>query len=164
MTPSPLLIRPFAREDTDACLDVWRRASQVGHPFLSSADLDEDADLVRDNYLPAARVSVAERAGAVVGFVALYEGMIGGLFVNPDHHRAGIGARLIATLGTSALVVEVYAQNTRARAFYAAQGFVETLCHVADDRGRPHPLVRMTRPAREKTGPAPRASGLRAAA
>lgn len=159
-----LQLRPYTDDDAPACLEVWRRASRSGHPFLSDVDLDSDAALVRDVYLPSARVTVAERDGAIVGFAALYDGMVGALFVDPPHQGLGIGTRLLGALGQGKLSLEVYAENRRARGFYASRGFLETLCHLVDDRGRPHPLVRMTRPARATTGPAPQASGLRAAA
>ncbi|TVR07712.1 MAG: GNAT family N-acetyltransferase [Salinarimonadaceae bacterium] len=144
----PAILRPYSPDDAPACLAIWRRASEAGHPFLTSEDLDADAALVRDVYLPAAAITVAEFAGRPAGFVALLDRLIGGLFVDPDHHRRGIGAALVASLGDAALDVEVYARNNPARAFYAAQGFRETSCRLVDDRGRDEPLVCMTRAAR----------------
>lgn len=145
---NPAILRPYAPTDAPACLAIWRRASEAGHPFLTPEQLDADEPLVRDVYMPAAAVTVAESGGRPAGFVALLDRFIGGLFVDPDHHRRGIGAALVAFLGDAALEVEVYARNERARAFYAAQGFLETSCRLVDDRGRNEPLVRMARVAR----------------
>lgn len=133
--------------DRDACLAIWRAASEVGHPFLAAADLDADAVLVRDVYLPAAKVTVAEADGRVVGFVALLDAFVGGLFVAPEAHGRGVGRALIqdAAAARGALEVEVYAANAGARAFYARTGFVETGIRETDDQGRALALVRLRR-------------------
>ena len=79
--------------DLDTCLAIWRRASEVGHPFLDAATLDADAVLIRDVYMPAADITVAEDGGRVVGFIALLDDLVGGLFVDPGAHRRGRVAR-----------------------------------------------------------------------
>ncbi|GGK46063.1 GNAT family N-acetyltransferase [Salinarimonas ramus] len=143
-------IRPYdAARDLERCLAIWRAASEVGHPFLGREALDADADLVRDVYMPRAETYVAEEDGRVVGFVALLDAFVGGLFVDPAAHGRGVGAALVAHAARKQglLEVEVYAQNAGARAFYTRVGFVETQRRDEDDQGRPHALVRMTRPA-----------------
>lgn len=144
-----MLIRDYrAAQDLDACLAIWRRASEAGHPFLGAVDLDADAVLVRTVYMPAAEVAVAEEAGAVVGFIALLEERVGGLFVDPARHGQGVGRALVeaAARRKGALTVEVYAANAAARGFYARLGFVETGRRDTDDQGRPHPLIALRRP------------------
>ncbi|ETX28089.1 acetyltransferase [Roseivivax isoporae LMG 25204] len=134
--------------DLDTCLAIWRRASEVGHPFLDAATLDADAVLIRDVYMPAADITVAEDGGRVIGFIALLDDLVGGLFVDPGAHRRGAGralvARALATRGR--LAVEVYEANRSARAFYVACGFVETGRRERDDHDRPLPLVAMAVP------------------
>jgi GNAT superfamily N-acetyltransferase len=145
-----LTIRPYdGRRDADACLALWRRASEVGHPFLDAAMLDADAGLVRDLYLPAAEVRVAEADGVPVGFVALLGRLIGGLFVDPARHGQGIGRALVAHAAAlrGPLEVEVYAANAGARAFYAACGFTPVGARPRDDQDRPLPLIRLCRAA-----------------
>lgn len=142
-----LRLRRFdARGDLDRCMAIWRAASEVGHPFLDSATLDTDAVVVRDAYMPAAEIMVAERAGAVIGFIALLGDLVGGLFVDPAAHHSGAGRALIsdALRRKGRLEVEVYAANPGARAFYAACGFVETGRRDTDDHGRALPLICMT--------------------
>jgi ribosomal protein S18 acetylase RimI-like enzyme len=140
----PLVIRAYdAAIDLERCMRIWRSASEVGHPFLGAADFDADAVLVRDRYMPAAEIRVAETDGAASGFIALLGSFIGGLFVDPSQHGRGIGRALVldARRHRPVLDVEVYAENAGARAFYERLGFVETGRRPRDDRDRPWPLV-----------------------
>ncbi len=141
-----MLIRDYdPTRDLEPCLAIWRRASEVGHPFIDAADLDADAALVREHYMPAAAIRVAELAGRPMGFIALLGSLIGGLFVDPAAHGQGIGRSLVLDARTShpVLDVEVYEANGGARAFYARLGFRETGRRQTDDQGRPLPLLRL---------------------
>lgn len=143
-----LVLRPYADRDRDACLGIWRAASEAGHPFLARKDLDADQALVRDAYLAQADITLACDGTGPVGFIALIDSFIGGLFVLPDRHRQGVGRLLLTAAGRKAgpLSVEVYAANTKARRFYESLGFVQTAERATDDRGRPHALVRLEQP------------------
>lgn len=144
-----LAIRPYrADADLEPCLAIWRAASEAGHPFLGAGALDDDEPLVRDVYMPAAEVWVAD-AGGPVGFIALLDGFVGGLFVAPGRHGEGIGRALVehAAALRGALTVDVYEENVAAQRFYRRAGFVETGRRAEDDRGRPHALVSMRRTA-----------------
>ncbi len=134
---------------------LWRAASEAGHPFLDAATLDADAVVVREAYMPAAEITVAERDGVVVGFLALLGDVVGGLFVDPAAHRSGAGRALIedALRRRGRLEVEVYEANPGARAFYAACGLVETGRRDTDDHGRALPLIRMTATDGDQTCP-----------
>ena len=129
--------------DLDRCMEIWRDASAAGHPFLGAAALDSDARIVREHYMPAADILVAETEGNVLGFIALLGSFIGGLFVDPSHHKRGIGRALVieAHRRRSILDVEVYEQNADARAFYARLGFLETRRRERDDQNRRFPLI-----------------------
>ncbi|WP_333828734.1 GNAT family N-acetyltransferase [Pararhodobacter sp.] len=146
--PDTLHLRPYTPDDLAACLQIWRDASEAGHPFLSAADLDADAAMVRDIYIPAAEMTLACDGARVVGFVALLGQFIGGLFVDPVHHRRGIGRRLLQAAAErhGPLTVEVYAANTRAMAFYENLGFHETSRRATDDQSRPLPVIWMEQP------------------
>ncbi len=138
-----------ARSDRDACLDIWYRASCAAHPFLGADAIADDLPVVRDVYFPNAAVTIAEIDDVIVGFVALLDRHIGGLFVAPDRQRCGVGQVLVgeAARQVGELTVEVYERNQRAAAFYEACGFRRTGRRASDDQGRPHALIAMARPA-----------------
>jgi putative acetyltransferase len=108
--------------------------------------------------MPAADITVAEQGGVAIGFIALLDDLIGGLFVHPSAHRHGAGQALIANALTrkGRLEVEVYEANLGARAFYAACGFVETGHRAVDDHGRALPLIRMALSSGRAHGPDPK--------
>lgn len=144
----PFVLRPYTPADLDACVAIWRTASEAAHPFLGRDHLDADEALVRDVYFPQAEITVASEGTIPVGFIALIGRFVGGLFVSPDRHRRGIGRMLIdaAAQTHGPLAVEVYEENAAARRFYAALGFEDAGRRAVDDRDRPHPLVRMDQP------------------
>lgn len=122
-----LLIRPFVDGDLDELLDVWYRASKVGHPFLDEEFLAAERRQIELAWLPIADTLVFEVEGHIAGFVALVGSEVGGLFVDPAHHRSGIGTALLdeARLSHADLEVNVFEANGRGRSFYEAYGFTE---------------------------------------
>jgi ribosomal protein S18 acetylase RimI-like enzyme len=146
-----LQIRPYEpATDQARVLDIWLAASRAGHPFLTEADLATQRMLVRDLYLEQAETWVATMAGRIEGFIGLLDAFIGGLFVDPEAHRSGIGRALVqhAAARKGALTVDVYAANEAALAFYARLGFTLTGRRDIDDEGRHLPLLQLRRPAR----------------
>ncbi len=139
-----MMLRPYASSDLDRVMDIWRCASEIAHPFLVG-ELDADAELVRNLYVPSADITVAEENSRVLGFVAIIGSVVGALFVDTSSHRRGIGRQLMdhAQAVHGPLSLEVYLENRTARDFYAALGYREVLCHMTDDQGRPHRLVQM---------------------
>lgn len=57
--------------------------------------------------------------GTLVATLALFDNMIVGLFVDPDHHGKGIGKKLVdyAAALKGELLVEVFAENVGAVGF-----------------------------------------------
>lgn len=77
--------------------------------------------------MEVSEVTVALMEDRVVGFMALQDGDIQALYLSPDYRDVGIGS---AFLDTAKLQVEnlglwTFQANTKARAFYLNNGFVE---------------------------------------
>ena len=53
--------------------------------------LQAQRELVRDVYLVRAETRVTGARGEIRGFIGVLDAFIGGLFVDPGSHRAGIG-------------------------------------------------------------------------
>ncbi|GJL90057.1 MAG: acetyltransferase [Minwuia thermotolerans] len=137
-------IRDYEDGDLGAVLDVWSRASALGHPFLSAAFLAEERRRIPEVYLPAAHTRVWVEDGRVVGFIALLGNEIGALFVDPGHGRRGIASSLVtwARSAHGRLEVEVFEENAVGRAFYESRGFASVLTRDHEETGRR--LIRMT--------------------
>ena len=118
-------IREYRDDDLEAVMDIWYRASKVGHPFLSEEFLRDDRDEIIRECIPRARQWVFDIDGTVVGFIAMLDSHVGGLFVDPDHHRQGIGRVLVQHVidRYAELTVNVYEPNLTARRFYESLGF-----------------------------------------
>ena len=129
------MLRKYKENDIDAVISSWRRASELAHPFLAKEFLDEEADNVRNVYMAFAETWVTEIGGQVVGFIALVENEIGGLFLDPKYHGQGLGKAMVdnAVAEKGALKVEVFKDNVIGRRFYDAYGFrdVEEFIHEA---------------------------------
>ncbi|EFG4742199.1 GNAT family N-acetyltransferase, partial [Escherichia coli] len=104
-------IRAYQASDNAVLSDIWFRASCRAHAFLGEARLAQQRRLIEQTYLPDAETWVALIDGEPVGFIGLLESFIGGLFVDPRHHGAGIGQALVAhALGLKGeLSLQVYA-------------------------------------------------------
>lgn len=152
------MIRKYQPADCEDVVHVWARASAVAHPFLSEEFLERERHNISDVYLPQAETWVAEAGGQVVGFISLLGNEVGGLFVDPDFHRSGIGRALIdlAQALQGELEVEVFEKNLLGRAFYAGLGF--DLMHQAIDNQTGFEIMRLKLAASEPLPPAGRSS------
>ncbi len=126
------MIRDFLPDDVDAVVEVWRAASEIGHPFLDVDLLEREAAMLRDAYLVRAATRVVDVDGRVVGFISMIGHDIGGLFVDPGLRRRGPGRAPVEDVrGLGSLEVEVCARNEVGRLFYEGYGFTgfESLIH-----------------------------------
>jgi molybdopterin synthase catalytic subunit len=143
-------VEPSARDHADAARwDVTlRKATRDDHQAMealqtrASLAAGEHAEALRANAhvivtdlanVEAGRAVIAERDGRLIGFVTLEAARdrdmeIEGLFVEPDHWRKGLGARLMdeaetmaRAAGARTLIVTV---GQVAEPFYQSQGFV----------------------------------------
>ena len=119
------MIRKYEPTDLDAVMAAWESASAVAHPFLPEEFATQMRRDIPEVYLPNAETWVWEIGGQVVGFIALVGNEIGGLFLDAQHHRKGIGGALVdhARGLHGELEVEVFAANDIGRMFYLKRGF-----------------------------------------
>lgn len=125
MTNAATSIRRYRAEDLEPVMVAWRWANALAHPFLSEAYVAQVEREVRDIYVPNAETYVLEEDGEVVGFIALLENEIGGLFLDPTKHGRGYGKALVdhAFAMKGPLKVDVFRDNKVGRAFYERYGF-----------------------------------------
>jgi GNAT superfamily N-acetyltransferase len=122
-----VLIRDSKPADLDALIAIYDAAKPIE---LRAAGVRQfvpfDEDPVAQESLEDFHIVVAEKDGEVVGFGGLNDGLIGWMFVHPDHHRQGIGRRVLRELlrrcpGEPWLWWLV--GNKPAYALYASEGF-----------------------------------------
>ena len=138
-------LRPSHAFDGDAVVDLWRRAVDATHDFLSAEDRRAiDAEVV--GFLPQAPLLLAVDAeDRPLGFMLLDGSHMEALFIDPEVHGQGIGRQLVehALAQHSTLTTDVNAQNAQALGFYLRMGFVETGRSEVDSQGRPYPLIHL---------------------
>ncbi|TCI98739.1 GNAT family N-acetyltransferase [Aeromicrobium sp. IC_218] len=141
-------VRPATPDDHPALVQVWRRAVEATHDFLSPADVDFYERAVT-SYLPRmADLRVVDGPdGRPAGFVAQDDGEIHMLFVDPAVHGRGLGTRLLDAVAADqpVLRLDVNEQNESGRRFYAARGFTQVGRSPLDGEGRPFPLLHLRR-------------------
>ncbi|KWE47518.1 GNAT family acetyltransferase [Burkholderia ubonensis] len=141
-----MTIRERTPEDNPALLDIWHRAVQATHAFLTERDIAELYPQVRDLYLPSVAVWVAEADdGRVAGFIGVNDAQVEMLFVDPERFGQRVGTRLLDHVRAkhARLTVDVNEQNPRAHAFYRRYGFRDVGRSATDSAGRPFPLIHM---------------------
>lgn len=80
------MIRKYRTEDTDALVLIWQNANALAHSFLADDFVAQVAQDMRNIYLPNAETWVLEENETPLGFIALVDDEIGGLFLEPSHH------------------------------------------------------------------------------
>lgn len=141
-------LRPSRATDGDALVDLWRRAVDATHDFLSTEDRQAiDAEVA--SFLPEAPVVVAVGdQDQPQGFMLIDGSHMEALFIDPDVRGTGIGRQLLQHALTlqPQLTTDVNAQNAQAMGFYRRMGFIETGRSPVDSQGRPYPLIHLRHP------------------
>ncbi|CAH0133089.1 acetyltransferase [Stenotrophomonas lactitubi] len=138
-------LRPSRATDGDALVDLWRRAVDATHDFLSAEDRQAiDAEVA--GFLPQAPLIVAvDDQDRPQGFMLIDGSHMEALFIDPDVRGTGIGRQLLlhAVARHPQLTTDVNTQNAQAVGFYQRMGFTETGRSPVDSQGRPYPLIHL---------------------
>lgn len=138
-------LRSSRADDGAALVELWRRAVDATHDFLSAEDrLAIDAEVA--SFLPHAPLTVAvDGQDRPLGFMLLDGTRMEALFIDPQVRGTGIGRQLLqhALALHPQLSTDVNAQNAQAVGFYLRMGFVETGRSALDAQGRAYPLIHL---------------------
>ena len=143
-------LRPSRPSDIDRLYEIWYASVLATHTFLAESDLKEICVLVRRDYLPNHKFTVAvDDDDRAIGFMRLEGDEIDSLFIAPSFRSQGLGRRFLveAALRSANLEVQVNAQNAQAIGFYKAMGFCVITSSALDRDGRSYPLLGMRRRA-----------------
>lgn len=153
---SPTLRRwqPELPPSAETLAALWLRSVRATHDFLDAATIEALYPEVRDQYLHAVSLWLAEdEQGRCLGFMGLQASDDGAdvamLFLDPSARGRGVGRRLLdhARAQHGKLTVDVNEQNTQALGFYRHYGFQPIGRSPLDGQGRPYPLIHMALPA-----------------
>jgi putative acetyltransferase len=127
----PPRLRPYAAADEEVAIELWRRSWQHAYP-----DIDFSARLAwwRErwrNELTKASITLAERRGALLGFVTIdpKTGYLDQIVVAPEAWGQNIAEALLVEakrICPKKIELHVNANNARAIRFYEKHGFVVT--------------------------------------
>jgi putative acetyltransferase len=138
-------IRKSTLTDGARVMEIWRRAVDATHDFLSPEDrLDIEAEVAA--LLPSAPLDLAvDETDRAIGFLLLDGSHMEALFVDPAFHGSGIGRALVedAVKRHPDLSTQVNEQNLQAIGFYERLGFERCGRSAIDGQGRPYPLIHL---------------------
>lgn len=140
-----ITIRNSRPDDGERAVEIWRRAVDATHDFLSPEDRQAIDGMVCD-FLPEAPLWLAVDANDYPqAFMLIDNGHMEALFVDPACRGSGIGATLVRH-GLSlhpGMTTDVNEQNGQAVGFYEKMGFKQTGRSPLDGQGRPYPLIHL---------------------
>ncbi|WP_019614238.1 GNAT family N-acetyltransferase [Psychromonas ossibalaenae] len=118
-------IRQYQKQDLSDLLTIWESASRIAHSFMAESFFEQGLREIPTIYIPNADTWIAVIDQKMVGFIALINNEVGGLFVDPNHHGNGIGRALMdkAQELHGDLEVDVFKENPIGRRFYDRYGF-----------------------------------------
>ena len=143
MSHPSFTLRRYAAADEDAAIELWRRTWQIAYPKINFlARIDWWRARWRNELVPTAIITVAERGGAMLGFVTVdpKSGYLDQLVVAPEQWGSRLAATLIAEAKRCAPVgldLLVNQDNARAIRFYEKHGFAVTGADTSPLSGAP---------------------------
>lgn len=138
-------IRPSTPADAARVVEIWNRAVDATHDFLTPQDRAAIGAEV-EGFLPAAPLVLAVDADdRPLGLMLVDGAHMEALFIDPDSRGQGLGRALVAYALASQpeLTTDVNEQNAQAVGFYERMGFVATGRSDLDGQGRPYPLIHL---------------------
>lgn len=131
------------RSEMEACADIWLQASLVAHDFVSADFWHGNYEAMKEQYLPDSDLYLAKENQTILGFAAVYQGMLSALFVQSTSWSKGVGSGLLRHVqGLYAeLTLTVYSRNSRAMSFYLHHGFAVSKELVCQHTGEPELLM-----------------------
>ena len=135
-------LRPYRGEDEDAAIALWLQTWQQAYPSIDFAGRENWwRERWRSELVPKAEIIVAERAGALIGFVTIdASGYLDQLVVAPDHWGSKLATALVdeaKRLSPDCIRLLVNTDNIRAIRFYERNGFAHAGEDVNPTSGRP---------------------------
>ena len=139
---APFHLRPYRPDDEDAAIALWLATWQRAYPEIDfAARVAWWRERWRNELVPNAAIIVAERSGALIGFVTIdTSGYLDQLVVAPDHWGSSLGNALAdeaKRLSPDRITLLVNTDNARAIRFYERNGFVHAGEDVNPTSGRP---------------------------
>ena len=136
------VLRPYAAHDENVVIALWHRTWSEAYPDIDFTErLDAWRVRWRNDLAPSARIVIAEKSEAIVGFVTVdTTGYLDQLVVDPELWGSTLGDALIhaaKSLSPEGITLLVNIDNTRAIRFYQRNGFVRTHDDVNPVSGRP---------------------------
>jgi putative acetyltransferase len=138
-----LTLRPYAADDEDAAIELWRRSWQAAYPDIDFAQRAEWwRKRWRSELVPQATIVVAEMDGVLEGFVTVdrASGYLDQIVVAPELWGGNVAALLLdeaKRLSPARLDLLVNKDNVRAIHFYKKHGFALAGDDVNPLSGRP---------------------------
>jgi len=139
----PLILRPYKTSDEDAAIALWQRTWQQHYPHIDfAARVAWWRERWRNELVPVAIITLAERDSALVGFVTVdpETRYLDQIVVAPEAWGSEVAAALLAEarrISPAGLELKVNADNARAIRFYEKHGFVITGQDVNERSGAP---------------------------
>ena len=135
-------LRPYRGEDEDAAIALWLQTWQQAYPSIDFAGRENWwRERWRSELVPKAEIIVAERAGALIGFVTIdASGYLDQLVVAPGHWGSKLATALVDVakrLSPDCIRLLVNTDNIRAIRFYQRNGFAHAGEDVNPTSGRP---------------------------
>lgn len=116
-------------DEIEPVVRMWRRSRDGVQPWLEarmSYSAADDLRAFRDHIARENEIWVAVADGVVLGLLAIHDGFIHQLYVDPPAQHSGVGRALLEharKLSPRGLALYTHQSNHRARAIYERFGF-----------------------------------------